>query len=309
MPPAFVYPAHRFHVPYRQLARDHDMAFDNSVLFHKPRNVSASIVFPDYAALGGKPQFMKSQEAIDRWFWHHGGVNLCYSALDIERGIRPGGPRLRSPVHSVYSSVAQAFESIGFGVGLFRDAQTRQRPGFCCMIGTPALPKVVSVHQTVLLHHNLFFRGANTKLPGIVDRKIYESTNLILADSYGELEQIMRRRHELSFLNAYLKELLRSASYRRDSDSRLFTRLRCPAFIDDYGDEIIRAWLKHITLGIWKELPKTVAELIERAAYLLENTLIDDNPREVITSHEHLQLWDPDSVPPTPERTLHLVKD
>src|SRR3989344_2724260 len=120
----FVYPEYRLHSPYRALTRDHDMVVINGHVWHKPKNVLPQLVFPEERF--GVPEWADTQEKIDSWFLQHGGVNLCNPYLEANRSIRPGGFRLCLGVHPTYSSVAQAYEPLSFGIGIFRPVQTRQ---------------------------------------------------------------------------------------------------------------------------------------------------------------------------------------
>jgi hypothetical protein len=72
--------------------------------------------------------------------------------------------------------------------------------------------------------------------------EMYESTNLILADSYGELEQLCHRRQDIDFLHAYLKHLQTVAEFKREPH----TKISAPeALCLMEGKEIIRAWVEH----------------------------------------------------------------
>ena len=117
----FVYPAHKLHAPYRELTRDHDMIVWKGSIWHKPR-ISPKFVFPD-----GAPKSPNIWEEAESWFLSNGGVNLCNPFNYMN--IRPGGLRLRLGVHPTYSSVAQAYEPLAFGIGILRPVETRQRGG------------------------------------------------------------------------------------------------------------------------------------------------------------------------------------
>jgi len=114
------------------------------------------------------------------------------------------------------------------------------------------------------------------------DTDAFESTNLILADSYGELEQLRKRSSDKTFLKKYLEELKYTSKYKKYWS----IPFEAPHSILEFGEEIAGAWLKHIKNGIWENPPQSVEELSDRVNFLLENTLIDTDARTIVTDYE-----------------------
>ena len=108
----------------------------------------------------------------------------------------------------------------------------------------------------------------------------YESTNLILADTYGELEQLHNRRHENKFLEKYLKQLNYTAKFYQFYGSEI------PQMFESIDKPLALSWLKHIENGKWDEPPKSVKELLERLDYLLEKTIIPEEVKLIETSYQ-----------------------
>lgn len=286
----FVYPAYTLHSPYRTLTRDHNMVVINGHIWHKPRGVLPQIVFPE-ERFGTVPEWADTQEKVDSWFLQHGGINLCNPYLKGDRHMRPGGFRLCLGVHPTYSSVAQAYELLSFGVGILRPVQTRQNRGLDCMFGIPALPKISSKHMKVLLYHIVAYdEKKDSERPWIVTKESYESTNLILADSFGELEQLKRRRNDEEFLQAYLRDMQEVTTFREKNSAFDNNKLMCPEAFHMHTDESIRVWLNHVQLGKWRAPPGSIDELSTRIDFLLANTVIDEKPEEVVTNYEYMSL-------------------
>lgn len=311
---SFAYPEYLPHVPYRVLTRDQDMVLRhilradvdqgivlrNGVVFHKPKNVPAHVVFPS-----GTPSFISNQEGIDSYFMSHGGINLCNWYIYHNRGIRSGGIRLRNDVHPEHSSVAQAFEPLCFGVGVFRPAGTRQEGGLDCVLGNPALPKVNSRYIGILLSQIVpYGLKEDARIPWMVAKEVYETTNLILADSYGELEQLLRRKNDEKFLEAYLNDMRDTAEIieLKLMTPQGLTTIAGPRGMATLNEHVIAAWMNHIKCGIWSGPPSGIPELMERVVFLLENTVVDKKATGWVTSHNHLNLFPKASCDPMGSR-------
>ncbi len=285
----FVFPEHPKHAPYRILTKDFDMLIGNgNIVRHHPTPVAAEIVFPE-----GTPAWVLSQKDVEGWFFSNGGVNLCNEYLYHDpRHIRPGGIRLRRGVHPMWSSVAQAFEILTYGVGILRPVQTRQEGGLSCMLGLPALPKVGSKYARVELYHLLqWMDELNPGTPWLLTKEMFESTNMVLADTYGELEQLMRRCKDVSFLEMYLKDLKYSTTFRPHFVYDPREEMMMPDFLMDRPRGVVQTWLNHINTGCWDGAPDTIEELLERTEYVLSVTIIDPTPLDVITDYTQMELY------------------
>jgi len=96
------------------------------------------------------------------------------------------------------------------------------------------------------------------------DGRAFASTNVILGDAYGELEQLRRRSQETDFIEDYFKYVQHVC--------RVTNSERHPFFKSKF------CRLKHRKSGLWVGPPESSADLIDRANFILENTIVE-NPR------------------------------
>lgn len=287
----FVYPAIEAHKPYREITRETFLKCHyGNELTYRPKNVPFTVALPDYLSrvmdeikwLPKNPA--ERQERLDNLFmYEYGGVNLCGSQIR-GKGLREGGDRLSRDIRDLDGPTA--LEIIAWGVGVFREVNTEQDTSYEKVMGKDPLPKLTSKHIKILQHHLVRTLEDEVDENGDYTNRMirtvtpFESTNLILADSYGELEQIVKRRHETTFLTIYLNQLIRTAEFIYFRSGKFFAP-RC------FGIKgITKAWVNHTKLGVWQEPPKSVNELVERADFILGNTLIDENPVEVTVCKE-----------------------
>jgi len=288
----FVYPELEEHKPYRSITRDTPLTdYGPTYLEFCPKNVDPRVALGEHYAdmsldeikwIPKNPK--KRHQFIDDWFiGENGGVNLCSGDI-IVREISHGGFRLSG--HCRDYSGPTALEIIAWGVGVFRKTKTEQETSYAKATDADPMPKVVSEHLRVLQHHLVPIEDLEVDEQGnYIDEEamridIYESTNLILADSYGELEQLKRRSREKEFLHKYLTVLQNTAEFVQRGSGGV-----ARGMIQFYPP-IAEAWVNHIKNGIWKEPPKSIRELSDRVKFLLENTQIDNNPRMEITNHK-----------------------
>lgn len=98
----------------------------------------------------------------------------------------------------------------------------------------------------------------------------WESTNIILGDEFGEIQQLYDRRDDTSFLEGLCRAL--------------------PLEYCGYGSpsgewKQVHEW--HLrTQAIWKNPPATPAELLDRVEYVLSHTTLDSNPGMKVELHE-----------------------
>jgi len=202
------------------------------------------------------------------------------------RGMREGGMRLSR--HCSDYDGPTALEPLAWGVGVFRASKTEQDTSYMKVTGGSPYPKVISPHMVVNLYHLISVEhlvgddeGEGWTDDYVTETVPYESTNLILADSYGELEQLRRRKNDQEFLNKYLAQLKDTANFVE------VCGVEGPSGIVEQGSDYSGAWLDHIKNGIWKAPPDSTSELSERVDYLLENTIVDRTPGKRITSYKH----------------------
>lgn len=243
----FVYPEFTPHRPYRELTRTKSLTSDSAgVLEYELHGIPATLVFPE-----GSPQFVNDQAEIDRYFSYWGtGVNLTHYMNSPGRGFVSEGYRAERHCHD--SKFPRAIEIITYGIGLLQYRKAHIG-GFYHMLGAdiPRLaPRARRVHMTHLV-----------TMPQPFETDVLDSTNIILADSYGELEQLRERRQDMTFIDTYLDYLRWSAS--QDS---FFMRSQ---------NAIMPAWRRHVSIGLWKEPPTNPAELSGRVDFILRNTEID----------------------------------
>lgn len=198
-----------------------------------------------------------------------------------------------------------ALEPICFGTGIFRELFSQQTP-FQAIMGEVPKPKYWSEYLQVFGS----IVAVVTRNEDI-ERIVYESTNIIYGDSYGELEQIIRRRDDKTFLDLYLKVL----DYQGE---RIIPGGTDPSvwynqgrdFFETYrghphGDTLSKAWTQHIDQNrIWDGPPHTIEELLERVEFLLANTIIDPSPELRRTKYNHQYLLG-EAQPAAPK--LHIV--
>lgn len=280
----FVYPASKKHEIFRHITRE-------SPLKGSSYNINFELV-PD---------------EICRWksldlFGRKGGINLCHDGISCI-GEHPGGPRLSYHGWGPLSEVGPvAFEPISYGVGVFREWVTRQRGAFAAVMGDGAIPKIVSKFgnsRLVLVKLGELTEEDKEGRPWMVERTIYESTNYIYGDSYGELEQIFNKRNNKQFLDTYISNLKRATKLKSHVCYSL-SYLNGLEIISPEGMDLVPEilsvpwWNNHINSGnaLWNKPPENRVELIERVDYLLKNTYIDDNPNFEVTDYNYMNLME-----------------
>jgi hypothetical protein len=289
----FVYPAHGKHVPYREITRENDLGGRNGYHYYKPEHIDIRVALPAILANSDLDDIQwlpknpwERQNYVDQYFiQENGGVNLCAGEMRV-RGIREGGFRLLE--HARDYEFPRAFEPLTWGVGTFREFRTGQDTPFMKCMGEAPLPKIGSRHMKILGRQVLPIGDYDDNNENwIVTPEMFESTNLILADSYGELEQLDRRRGEREFLESYLAHLKKSTEFVKP---HLGNEHSSPKGIQYFDKPYVNGWLNHIGLGVWEQPPDSPKGLLERVDFLLENTFIDENPIEVTTDYEHEYL-------------------
>lgn len=229
-------------------------------------------------------------------------LNMCNPMDKWEGGWSQNGWRLGRD-----SDGPLALEPVAFGTGIFRELFSRQTL-FESMVGELPRQKYVSEYLQSL------GTTVTTEIRhGEPEKIVYESTNIVYGDSYGELEQIMRRREDRTFLDLYL-QVLHYQSERLvpggtdpnvwyNKGRNFFETFR--GHPSEASGELCRAWNQHIDQhGLWDRPPQTPDELLERIEFLLANTIIDNHPEFRRTKYDHkFHLGEPRST----KSKLHIV--
>ena len=204
------------------------------------------------------------------------GRKFNHSDVDGLDPLRTGSVRM---YRHLYGPVA--LEQIVFGAGVFRRI-FNGRGAYTEYFGIPPRPKITSQHLRVL-SNTLMNVVWDYKDPSTMLVWPMESTNIVLGHSYGEIEQIMRRREDYFFITRYL-DLTKRAVERTEMQTP-------PAFIDVGFPATYKAYLwstnnarpfcdiaatQHVqNHGLFDSAPNTRRELVERVDWLLKNILID----------------------------------
>jgi hypothetical protein len=262
----FVYPAHHTHAPYRMLTRETELV-TSSFMGNPDINFSLNpfeiLKALGYASDKERSDLILSEMSAQRIIEETGGLNLCSKKIE-RRGLRTGGIRLGSCSGEVITPTA--FEVLAFGTGVLRERFVPYRIFISNTECKEAGPKITSERSRTIVSHIAFNEGR-------AERNTYDSTNEILADTYGELEQLANRRGDEVFLSQYIEKMRETVNsvFEIPSDERQFILPGYPA-----------AWFEHIRLGrIWERLPEDTDDLLVRVDFLLANTLIDEQAVEI----------------------------
>ncbi|TSC86240.1 MAG: hypothetical protein G01um10147_952 [Microgenomates group bacterium Gr01-1014_7] len=229
-------------------------------------------------------------------------LNMCNNRDKWAGGWSQNGWRLGCD-----SDGSLALEPVAFGTGIFRELFSRQTL-FESMVGELPREKYVSEYL-----QSLGTIVTTQTRHGESERIVYESTNIIYGDSYGELEQIMRRRDDKVFLDLYLQVLNYQGErlipggtdpdvwYNKGRD--FFETYR--GYPLEASSPLCKAWTQHIDqYGLWDKLPQTTQELLGRVEFLLANTVIDYHPTFRRTKYDHKYYL---GEPRVTEPKLHIV--
>ena len=260
----FVYPEFSPHKPYRELTKTKEIVVETSrdgqqYVYYDLKNIPESVVFPD-----GTPDFAKNSQAqTDSWFVRTCGINLANYYRMAAYGFPSEGFRMERHPHD--SRFPTALEVLTYGIGLLRYKKT-PIGGFYYLLGA-GIPRLAPHGEQVIMTHVVPGHQSDTERPWMEERFVFDSTNILLADSYGEIEQLYDRKSDRKFMEAYLDYLTGETG----------PAPKIPQFLK-YRGLFTGTWMTHSTRGIWNELPSTTDELVRRVEFILENTEIDANP-------------------------------
>jgi len=171
-------------------------------------------------------------------------------------------------------------EPIAWGIGLYREAIPTVW-GLSAYLGEKPPAKITSeyveVHGTQIIV---------ITIGGKEEPVSWESTNILNGDVLGELEQVIQRRKEIEFIQDYLDQVKHLTT-----DRIPYEYHRKRGFYDNVdlapGELVHRGchetgMLRHQwhrdQQSVWDSPPETVRELLERVDWLLNQTVVDDNP-------------------------------
>jgi len=256
----FVYLVNEQHSPYRELTREIELSTEFCNVIYNPDAKISLEIFRDEKACA--ETLTKAQ--LNKFFFGEGaGLNLCSPRI-VSRGIKYAGNRMHKGFNGYYPV---ASERIIYGIGLFRNARTEQSL-YQALLGIPPEPLIDSSSVERVVYYER--RKADPERLTFKEHNWYESTNIILADEYGELEQLFKRKNETLLMDRYLEDL-----------QELPTK-RIPINIPSYN--------LHLKRGLWQEPPKNRTEMIERIELILDNIYTDTNANLILTDYEHLDL-------------------
>lgn len=173
-------------------------------------------------------------------------------------------------------------ELLAYGAGLLRKVYTadqyEERMEVAEKFGIPATLSELLTGITVpvgKLNSKFIQVYGNIILSYIYDtnRRVvepWESTNIILGDAYGELEQLQRRKHEIKFLNEVAHVLTVTLTPWTTEDTMLIADKTLTR------EEFVRLVKAHLRMqSLWPSPPESGKELSDRVDHILSHTNID----------------------------------
>lgn len=287
----FVYPAnHRnelyraFTGQWRELKNEpYDLVYDIASRLPKVF-VETEISFDEEPVDLSKYQWDPTTST--QWFYMAGGVNLCNGSKYPQMGLRLATKGMCD------SSGPTALEPLTFGVGAFRKTFCKQTL-FQSVVGEAPHKKTDSDLLRINARYIVPTERSEADQRRVIDRITWESTNLIYGDSLGEIEQLLRRREDKEFLQAYLQTI-------QETGRRIDRKNPAPNNHMPYSGRVsyvgmpylsgrvLPAWVDHVeNQGIWDKPPQSTEELVERAQFIWDNTFHDIKTKEVLTAYKH----------------------
>jgi hypothetical protein len=297
----FVYPQHRLYEPYRELARSAELKVnDYDTPGHDGRTQDVRYTWvPVTVELAYardlpymKPKHLerveKDIEERTTYFWHRGGgVNTISESKRWPEDFTNEGYRLhRRDTNTWGDDSPHANELIAFGVGLMRPLKPRAKAFDAALaryVGEEAIAgradsSLVERGMTHIVTIDAHNGTEWTHAPFAL-----ETTNLIMPEVLGELQQLLERIDDTAFLEAYLYDLLKTCTpVEIDLSNLLPKRDDEPSRVvvpPSLGYSMKHSWrtahMGHIGQGIWDTPPTTVRELRNRINYLIDAIIID----------------------------------
>ena len=306
----FVYPQHSLYEPYRELARSAELKVNDYGVPIRDNGrtqdvrytwvpVSVELAYAHDLPYMQPKHLKRAEDDIEgrtTYFWHQGGgVNTISSRKRWPGGFTNEGYRLkRKDTNTWGDDSPQANELISFGVGLMRPLKSRLK-GFDVALAqfegvepvaeradSPLIERGMTHIVTIDAHNGNEWTEAPFAL---------ESTNLIMPEVLGELQQLLERIDDTAFLEAYLYDLLITCTPVELDLSHLLPKVDnepSKVFVPpSLGYSLKHSWrtahMRHIEQGIWDTPPTNVSELRYRINYLIDAIIIDapKTPRAV----------------------------
>lgn len=285
MSETLIYPNHPNFEPYRALARATELvvAYDTShyraptasVVVHPERIHYEHVAVQDNTAFGHDACMIVPTAGGVSFWYENGGINTLSFYKIWPHGYVNEGRRIAAQLDSPRNDGAQAYEALAFGVGVLRPFRVEGK-GFSSFLGET----VRRVDSRQLRRIGICIVDMNSGWDGSNwtggSSYALESTNLIMPDTFGELQQLHERKGEKTFMNAYLRDMQEATKYQPTVDGDL-----APQCLNGVRPLWRAAHLTHINSGIWREAPTDVYELNDRVEELLGRIVVDEDPIEV----------------------------
>lgn len=288
---ALIYPQHELFEPYRELAERSPLALiqigDEVEIRFTPVFIPSSIQFYFF----GQPDATISDPSQRAdWFWYRqGGLNTLSHLKTWPGRINNNGLRLGFGAHHYPYLGLNAYETIGFGAGTLRPRiqtfggfrthleKEESGSGKAAQIGSRAAKKIGYLIQDL----------KSTPEGWQPTNIVYQSSNVVMPEVVGELQQLYARRDDKALQEAYVKQLLRVCtkvpieiqhSPGLCQPGINTTPLVAPLSFQYVETSYAIAHLQHLENGFYDEFPKTRSGLIERVEDLLSRIIFDTYP-------------------------------
>jgi hypothetical protein len=294
----FVYPQHPNYEPYRELARTAELTvndytapdhFDGRTqdVRYAWAPVSVELAYPGDVAYMKPKHLNRAEKDIEgrtTWFWHRaGGINTLAHYKRWPEGFTNEGYRLTHSTTGTWGDDSpQANELIAFGVGLLRPLKPRVKGFDTAVARFDGEEAVVGRAGSLLAKRgmaHIVTIGAEKESKWTNAPFALESTNLITPEVIGELQQLLERINDTTFLEAYLKDLLVTCTpvdIELDGLDNELTHIHVqPSLGHGTKHSWREAYVGHIGQGIWDSPPLNVSELRYRINYLIDAIIID----------------------------------
>ncbi|HEY5910237.1 MAG TPA: hypothetical protein VJA21_06490 [Verrucomicrobiae bacterium] len=178
-------------------------------------------------------------------------------------------------------SALLAAELLAFGTGMLRGSGLSGRHG-----------TLTADHQTVFARIWSLRREGS---PGLtrVCKRVYESTNVIYGDAFGELEQLWDRRADVAFLDRVARVL---------GEVRHWGRLPVSPHPPLNAAEVMKVHRR--SQAVWKAPPNSGRALLRRIEFILEHTTVDRPARRRLALPARPRFGNPASPAPRWRRDI-----
>lgn len=264
----FVFPNHDLHKDFRRITRTCPLI----------ERLKGYVTY-DFNGLSLADKDFVSDKLFSRAKWAYdmerdgvGGINLANRSMEgrFNYPFRQVGYRLHGcHVSDSYDfNYPTAFEVLRFGIGVMIPLN-KPMSSFHAVMGGDGLPMISSEHLSAT--YSLVYQD-RTSHDGQKSQFCWKMqlTNLIFADTYGELEQLVRLPNKL--LEVYLENMNFASK-----EDLLWYQFGC----------LEPLWRKHAASGLWNAPPKNARALRKRAEFILKHTFVDNDPLLILKPMEY----------------------